>query len=136
DTYARVVSGRASPSGTDWEAVGKDETGLDLYRHEYLPNEILHWGGDLGQMFPDTCLVLTRGGVALNDFVAWWFDTARISAQPYDFFHLKIDRFVRFVHECADTASPVVEREATLLRQAYAEANDTIQPLPMTEANR
>ncbi len=97
--------------------------GLERYIHAYLPHEILHWGGEVPDMFPETCKGLNEQGLSLDDFVPWWFHKSRPADRPYDFFLVKIDRFVEFVAERAPTLLVPVCREAKALRQAYEEVN-------------
>jgi hypothetical protein len=106
-----------------------EPNGLDRYRHEYLPHEILHWGGELTDMFPGTCRELERAGLALERFIPFWFREARPMDAPYDFFLLKIERFVEFVREVLPGAQATALREATELRGAYRQASDTVQVL-------
>ena len=103
--------------------------GLDRYIRDYVPHEILHWGGAIAEMFPETCRAMKEKGIAVEDFVPWWFGLARPIDRPYDFFLLKIDRMVEFVVERAPALLQMVEREATLLRSAYAEANEPAQSI-------
>jgi hypothetical protein len=102
----------------------------------YLPYEILHWGGDLAEMFPQTCRILAERGVCLTEFVAFWFRAPRPLTQSYDFFLLKIERFLEFVAESAPDARVCVERESDLLRQAYAQANEVVRPMMEMERAR
>lgn len=100
------------------------ETGLDhamlaLYQGAYLPHEVLRWGGDLRTMFPETCRLLDRTEVPLDRFVSYWFREPRVSDVPYDFFLLKIDRFVGFIREVLPWAQEVTVREAADLHVAY-----------------
>ena len=127
--YAQVVSGQIEPTGAEWMLVREDPAGLERYLREYLPHEILHWGGALEDMFPQTCRALSKCGVALHDFVAWWFRSPRPMDRPYDFFLLKIDRFLEFVTACAPDLLCDAEREAHLLRSGYANANDEVHPM-------
>ena len=127
--YARIASGQKPPAGPEWQGVAEDATGLDRYVHDYLPHEILHWGGELAEMFPETCSALAETGIALDGFVPWWFQTARPVDRPYDFFLLKIERMLAFVAERAPVAVGLAEREAETLRQAYAEVNNAILPV-------
>jgi uncharacterized protein len=127
--YAQIASGQQAPTGPEWQGVVEDPAGLDCYVHDYVPHEILHWGGDVMEMFPDTCRALHQAGVALDGFVTWWFQVARPIDRPYDFFLLKIDRVLAFVAERAPAFVPVAEREAETLRLAYAEANNGVQPM-------
>jgi len=127
--YARIASGQKPPTGLEWQEVVEDPDGLDRYVHDYLPHEILHWGGELAEMFPETCRALTEAGVALDSLVAWWFQAARPVDRPYDFFLLKIERMLAFVAERAPVAVAHAEREAEMLRQAYVEANNAVHPM-------
>jgi len=104
---------------------------LDFYRQTYLPNEILHWGGDLSAMFPDTCLALKRAGVALEDFVKFWFREPRDIIDRYDFFHLKLNMFTAFVTEVLPEAVETVKREAMALYLDYKMACSQV-----TQGNR
>ncbi|MBI3603113.1 MAG: DUF692 family protein [Nitrospirae bacterium] len=119
DRYARIVMGGAA------EAVpspGMVPGAVETYRHTYFPHEILHWGGELQDMFPETCRQLDRGGVVLTAFVHYWAREPRPSQATYDFFLLKVERFVEFVREVLPTAVQTAEREATELRGAYQAA--------------
>jgi hypothetical protein len=95
----------------------------------YLPDEILHWGGDVAEMFPQTSRILAERGVCLTEFVAFWFRAPRPLTQSYDFFLLKIERFLEFVAESAPEAHGCAEQEGDLLRQAYAQANEVEGPV-------
>lgn len=103
-----------------------DRAMLPLYRDAYLPHEILHWGGDLRMMFPETSRLLDRSGVALDRFVPFWFREPCVSDEPYDFFLLKIGRFVAFVHEALPWADDVAAQEAADLRVAYQLACENV----------
>lgn len=120
--YADAVLGRPAESEND--AYGKDRTlFLDRYRERYLPYEVLHWGGDLPEMFPYTCAELAAEGIALEDFVAFWFKGPQSIPEPFDFFLLKVERFVEFVRQRAPRALSVARQEAARLRADYACAN-------------
>jgi uncharacterized protein (UPF0276 family) len=127
--YGRIASGQQPPTGPEWQGVMEDRAGLDRYVHDYLPYEILHWGGELTEMFPETCRALAGAGIALDGFVAWWFQAARPVDSSYDFFLLKIERLLAFVAERAPALQIQAQREADELRRAYAEANDAVQPM-------
>jgi hypothetical protein len=101
---------------------------LDWYRTRYLPYEILHWGGDVEAMFPQTCRGLGERHIGLDGFVSYWFRLPHSVTRSYDFFDVKIDRFVDFVRELAPDLEPLAQREATELRQAYQAASEA--PLP------
>ena len=121
--YARIVSGHQPPDGPSWQAVVADPAGLARYVDTYLPHEILHWGGELTDMFPETCQGLYDRGLSLDEFVPWWFHRSRPADRPYDFFLLKIDRLVEFVGERAPALLDIARREAETLRLAYEQAN-------------
>jgi hypothetical protein len=121
--YARIVSGQQPPAGPPWQAAAEEPSGLDRYVRAYLPYEILHWGGELTDMFPDTCKGLSEAGVLLDEFVPWWFHKSRAADRPYDFFLLKIDRLLEFVAERAPGLLGPARREAERLRVAYEEAS-------------
>lgn len=125
--YARIVSGLESPSGPEWEQT--DLSGLQRYRRSYLPHEILHWGGDLMAMFPETCRSLEQQGIPSGDFATFWFDRPRPVTAAYDFFLLKIERFLEFVADRASQLSPTAEQEAQALRRAYADASEVGEPI-------
>lgn len=126
--YAQIVSGRIPPSGAEWQEVVKDPTGLDRYVLDYLPYEIFHWGGEISEMFPDTCRALSESGFGIDDLIDRWFQAPRPLTQPYDFFLLKIERVLDLVAERAPAVLAHAEREAKALREAYAEANDLVRP--------
>ncbi|MDH4185792.1 MAG: DUF692 family protein [Nitrospira sp.] len=127
--YAQIISGQAPVTGPEWQDAGDDPSGLTSYRCFYLPYEILHWGGDLAEMFPQTCRILAARDVALAGFVPFWFRGPRPLTVSYDFFLLKIERFVEFVAEVAPDTVSCAEQEADLLRQAYAQANEVEMPV-------
>ena len=128
ELYAQVVSGRAEPVGLNWMAPTACTEELDWYRATYLPYEILHWGGDVEAMFPEICRVLAGRHIVLDGFVSYWFRLPHPVARSYDFFDVKIDRFVDFVRELAPDLEPLAQREATELRRAYQAASEA--PLP------
>ena len=129
DHYARVLAGKIEPVGLEWshETAGIQE--LDLYRSVYLPYEILHWGGKVEDMFVESCRRLRERGLSLDRFVAFWFREPRPLSGTYDFFLLKVERFVEFVHDVAPELEGVAEREAEELRRAYHFANEPGVPV-------
>lgn len=132
ERYARVVSGQAEPAGQDWTMPGACVEDLEWYRTRYLPYEILHWGGEVEAMFPQTCRGLGERQIALADFVSHWFLQPHPVTRFYDFFEVKIDRFVEFVEVVAPDLAPLAQREAVELRQAYHEANEAPRPAVST----
>jgi len=123
EAYARLAAGQ-DEALMPMLAGEPDE--LNRYRHEYLPHEILHWGGALTDMFPATCRELERAGIALERFVQFWFRESRPVETPYDFFLLKIERFVAFVREALPDSQGAVEREADSLRGDYETVCDQV----------
>jgi uncharacterized protein (UPF0276 family) len=124
DCYAQIVTGRAT-DGLPVPVLGQDASALPLYVEHYLPYEILEWGGVVRDMFPETCRNLDRAGIPLDGFVQFWFREPRESSesgQAYDFFLLKITRFIEFIREELPAASGTVEREAESLRSGYEAA--------------
>ena len=134
--YAHIISGQALITGPEWQEVAAETTGLIRYRTSYLPHEILHWGGDLEEMYPQTCRILAEQGICLTDFVTFWFRSPRPLTHSYDFFLLKIERFLEFVTECAPDARACVQRECDMLRLAYAQANEVVEPVMEMERAR
>ncbi|MGH7232296.1 MAG: multinuclear nonheme iron-dependent oxidase [Nitrospiraceae bacterium] len=123
DRYARMVgdqSDRTPPPRLP--LLGTDHESLDLYRRRYLPHEILTWGGDLREMFPETCRYLDDREISLSVFVQYWFREPRTVEVDYDFFLLKLDWFVEFVKEVLPDAGETAAREAEELRSAYQAA--------------
>ena len=132
DRYVRVLLGRAEPAGAEWSQGPAYGDEVDRYRSVYLPYEILHWGGEVEDMFTGTCRRLKEVGVPLDGFVSFWFREPRPLSGTYDFFLLKIERFVEFVREVAPEVAGVAEREAEELRQGYRAAN---APLVSAQVN-
>ncbi|HKN85712.1 MAG TPA: DUF692 family protein [Nitrospiraceae bacterium] len=129
EDYSRVVSGHISASQAGLPSRWLEPGNLAVYRQMYLPHEILGWGGDVHDMFPETCRALVQEGIDVSAFVGFWFREPRPLNQPYDFFLLKVDRFPRFVREVLPAAFPRAMREADALRDAYQIAcDDVVQP--------
>ena len=90
-----------------WGTVDSDRReGLELYRTQYLPYEILTWGGDLRMMFPRGCQLLDEHNVPLRSFCDFWFSQSRPSEVLYDFFLVKIEMFEEFFHQVLPQFSP------------------------------
>jgi uncharacterized protein (UPF0276 family) len=128
--YAGVVTGqrRAEPP-PDLSTLGLESGALETYRCAYLPHEILYWGGDLRDMFPETCRRLDQADIPLESFVRYWVREPRRSLAPYDFFLLKIGRFEAFVREVFPEGIDTAVREATGLREAYGAACEQVGPV-------
>ncbi len=134
--YAQIISGHAPVTGSEWQDVAAEATGVTRYRTSYLPHEILHWGGDLAEMFPQTCRTLAERSICLNEFVTFWFRSPRPLTHTYDFFLLKIERFLEFVTERAPDIRGCVQQECDMLRQAYAQVNELEEPVMEMERTR
>jgi len=130
DRYARVVTGHIEPEGPEWSRPTACIDELDTYRSVYFPYEILTWGGEVQTMFPATCSQLIARGVALSRFVSFWSHRSTPVAGPYDFFLVKISRFLEFVREVAPDLISLSEEEAVALRRDYDFANE----LPLQQA--
>lgn len=121
-----VATGTALPAMKELSLLGGSGDDLSRYRTTYLPHELLHWGGELHDMFPKTCDLLADARVPLEQFVSAWFSRPRAEQDDYDFFLLKIDRFVEFVEQWCPSAAQSVSDEARELRDAYRAANEPI----------
>ena len=116
ELVSEVLSGRMDvPRQGDAEM----HKGLHVYVTQYLPYEILSWGGDVRVMFPDACAILDQYGISLKQFVQFWFAHPRTSESEYDFFLLKIDVFVEFIGQVFPGASSLVKQEAEFLAKGY-----------------
>jgi uncharacterized protein len=120
--YAETVSREDVAIPDALPAPWVDPDGLRQYRREYLPHEILRWGGDLEDMFPSTCRALQAQGISQKAFVAYWVREPRRVVQAYDFFLLKVDGFVDFIAEALPSSLETARREAKELRAAYQAA--------------
>ncbi len=125
DLYAQIVTGRM-PAGR-LPTFGLEPGALETYSRVYLPHEILHWGGDLRDMFPETCRRLDRAGIPLESFARYWVRQPRRSPAPYDFFLFKLDRFVDFVREVLPEVIETAGREAAEMKNAYRTACDDVR---------
>lgn len=127
--YARVVVAQALPAAPEWTSPFACSDGLIWYQSSYLPYEILRWGGEIEAMFPETCRSFAMRALSLEMFVPFWFRAPRPVKGAYDFFEIKIDRFLEFVSEVAPDIQAIARREAEALREAYRSANEA--PLPV-----
>ena len=134
--YAQIISGQVSVTGPEWQDVAAEASGLTRYRTSYVSHEILHWGGDLTGMFPQTCRILADRGICLTEFVSFWFRSPRPLTHSYDFFLLKIERFLEFVTERVPESRVCVEQEGAMLRLAYAQANEVGESVMEMEMER
>ncbi|MFN3680489.1 MAG: DUF692 family multinuclear iron-containing protein [Nitrospira sp.] len=128
EQYARVLAGQAEPDGADWTGSTAYHEELDRYRLVYLPYEILSWGGDVRAMFPRSCKRLDERGLSLEAFVSFWLSHPRPIDGPYDFFLVKIVKFVEFVSQVAPDLIEMTHEEAKELRLAYDHANAVPAP--------
>jgi uncharacterized protein (UPF0276 family) len=134
--YAQIISGQAPITGPEWQDAAAEATGVTRYRTSYVPHEILHWGGDLAEMFPQTCRALAERDICLTEFVTFWFRSPRPLTRSYDFFLLKIERFLEFVTERAPEVRTCVQQECDMLHQAYAQVNELEEPVMEMERTR
>jgi uncharacterized protein (UPF0276 family) len=125
-TYARVVAGQEELGASALAPLAGDvdTDGLARYTGLYLPHELLCWGGDLAELFPTTWKSLEKRGVTAADFLRFWFRQPRPVADQYDFFYVKLDRWVEFVGDVAPDLIEQAEKEAEVLRALHAELND------------
>ncbi|RMH38319.1 MAG: DUF692 family protein [Nitrospirae bacterium] len=122
--YAETMIGHRTNKKCKWNGNNIDEAYLRLYVDHFRPFELLVWGGDLREMFPRTVAMLEARHGSLHDFVAFWFDEPRPVHGPYDFFLLKVERFVEFVGLALPEALSTALCEAEALKRGYAMANE------------
>jgi uncharacterized protein (UPF0276 family) len=124
--YGRVVSGQeALPTSTLAPFAEEVETaGLARYTTRYLPRELVTWGGDLKELFPRAWRELEARGLTGGDFVRSWFREPRLVTEAYDYFYVKLERWVAFVGEVAPDLLEETAREAVVLRALHAKLND------------
>lgn len=124
--YARVVSGQDALETSLLAplAKGLDAEGLARYRTHYLPFELVCWGGDLAALFPAIWTLLERRGLSVTDFMCCWFRQSRSVTDPYDFFYVKLDRWVEFIGDVAPDLLEQATSEAMALRALHVELND------------
>lgn len=126
DYVAFVTSVDAMPMAGDLALFGGSLDDLNRYRETYLSHELLHWGGELKDMFPKTCRLLGEAQITVDRFIPFWFERPRPQQEDYDFFLLKVDRFVEFVASVCPSAASAATDEAEGLRDAYRVANEPI----------
>ena len=121
--YVALVTGK-DRSRLDIPKEWYEGTGEELgcYTTKYLPHEILSWGGEVREMFPQTCQMLDRHGISLNQFVEFWFAYSRTPESEYDFFLHKIHQFVEFLSQELPDALSTVKQEGELLSHGYVVA--------------
>lgn len=119
--YVLLLSGKMMKGLAGSVVIPPDtREGIQVYSSQYLPQEILSWGGDLSEMFPLSCEALKRHGVGLERFLEFWFTKPCLERHwAYDFFLMKIQRFVEFVHVVLPAEAFVAEQEAEVLREGY-----------------
>jgi uncharacterized protein (UPF0276 family) len=124
--YARVISGQESLEHSLLECLSEhlDREGLRRYTAEYLPEELLTWGGDLEYLFPRIWQALRQRGISGEDFVRFWFHHPASSRDAYDFFYIKLDRWISFLRQVAPDLVEETAREAAVFRSLHAELND------------
>ena len=130
ETYARVVSGQQTVEKSLLEPLSQNlnREGLHQYVRDYLPNELLHWGGDLEDLFPQLSRTLKERGISEQEFVRFWFRQPYPAQDTYDFFDIKLDRWMEFVCEVAPDLAEETQREVTVLQRLHAELNHGAVP--------
>jgi uncharacterized protein len=125
-TYARVLTGQESVEKSLLEPLSAqlDREGLVQYIEEYLPNELLHWGGDLEELFPKICRALKDRGISHDDFIEFWFRGTSAAKEAYDFFYIKLERWIEFIRERAPDLWEEAARQAQALRKFHEDLND------------
>ena len=76
-TYAHLSSRRPMLPCSDVSLLGGSLDDLTGGRDSYLPHELVHWGGDLPDMFPATCGALSRP-------MSLWSDLCRSGSAGQD----------------------------------------------------
>ncbi|MEP6602253.1 MAG: DUF692 family multinuclear iron-containing protein [Nitrospirota bacterium] len=129
-TYARIVSGQQTVEKSLLEPLSQNlnREGLHQYVRDYLPNELLHWGGDLEDLFPQVSRTLKERGISHQEFVRFWFRQPYPAQDAYDFFDIKLDRWMEFVRTVAPDLAEETEREVTVLQGLHAELNHGAVP--------
>ena len=124
--YARIITGQETPGPGVPRALmaGSDPEGVRRYTAQYLPRELLQWGGDLAELFPAVWTELGRRGLNGADFVRFWVQEPGPVSEPYDFFLIKLERWAAFVRHVAPDLLPEVERETAILRAFHAELSE------------
>jgi hypothetical protein len=124
--YARVLTGQESVPGSLLEPLSAqlDQDGLAQYIHRYLPHELLYWGGNLEDLFPQICRALKDRGISHEDFREFWFRETRTAEEAYDFFYIKLDRWIGFIRERAPDLWEEAARQAHALRTCHEALND------------
>ncbi|MDR4495286.1 MAG: DUF692 family protein [Nitrospirales bacterium] len=120
--YVSLLSGETSEKLTDMLAISSEvKEGIHVYASQYLSHEILCWGGDISDMFPRSCEALKRDGLRLEQFPEFWFARPWTGEElEYDFFLMKINRFVEYIRFVLPQGVPVAVQEAMGLREGYA----------------
>lgn len=120
--YVSLLSGKKSEKFTEKLTISpKAQEGIHLYASRYLSHEILCWGGDISDMFPRSCEALNSHNVDIERFLEFWFAAPWSDEEmAYDFFLMKIHRFVEFIEAVLPYELHVAVQEATVLREGYA----------------
>ncbi len=125
--YVQAAMGNSKASSGRVVSYDVDPDLLALYSEAYLPHEILEWGGCLRDMFPETCRLMEAEGIPLIEFLEFWFRAPRPVSAPYDFFLLKLERFLEFVQDTLPHGVELAGREAEVMRTAYWAASEPVE---------
>ncbi len=124
--YRRYVEQltQAQPDAVGWAVVSP--AGAERYRTQVLPALVLAWGGDLAEIFPQTCRLLRANGVALERFIDYFYQRPRTFSEGYDYFKIKVRFFHDFASAIADglEAEPGAQLTASAAREAAALLRD------------
>lgn len=127
DRYARVVSGNIAVSEAHLPSAWIEPEAIDVYRRQYLPYEILTWGGNLRDMFPETSRRFLEAGMDIAGFVEFWFEEQhQATDESYDFFLFKLDRFPAYVVTVLPEVGEVARQESRALKTAYTTACEVV----------
>jgi len=133
ETYCELLTGRISSpiEPVPMKFRSGSPSDLEHFHSDYLRNQILHWGGIIPELFPETCLRLTNMSVGLNEFVRYFYETPGTPCRPYDYFVWKIERFRDFIRDLSnrtvrgsdDSLVQTADREYRSCLEAYRTFN-------------
>ena len=97
--YLDLITGRCPANRSPLGALvqSANPKALSIYRSEYIPDQILRWGGVVSEIFPETCLILKEEGHDLEEFVRFFYEQPFPFDTAYDYFKIKLDRFREFI---------------------------------------
>jgi hypothetical protein len=131
--YAELVTGRTPEEESSLLPMIRKgyPDALRAFKQDILREQVMCWGGVISEIFRDTCRLLEEIDVDPEEFVDFFYGTAVLPVERYDFFKIKLDRFKRFVEAATRNIDPG-KKDQILLRlnaefgscwQAYLEFN-------------